>query len=142
PETLKPKLEALLPLWRDMKSRIALDQIAVAFPGGNLTIKSLGQEIKISGLTAQSSADVALAVKDFALDIEAAPDWAKAAWPASLQFRVSAGVDGLDHAARLALDDPEFLKSGNLGEETIGALTQELLQGHPHLTISETRLST
>jgi hypothetical protein len=142
PETLKPKLEALLPLWRDLKGRVALDQIAVAFPGGGLTIKSLGQEVKLSGLAAQSSAEFALAVKDFALDIEAAPDWAKAAWPASLQVRVSAGVDGLDHAARLALDDPEFLKSGNLGEETIGALTQELIQGHPHVTISETRLST
>jgi hypothetical protein len=142
PETLKPKLEALLPLWRDLKGRVALDQVAVAFPGGALTIKSLGQEVKISGLAAQSSAEFALAVKDLALDIEAAPDWAKAAWPASLQLRVSAGVDGLDHAARLALDDPEFLKSGNLGEETIGALIQELTQGHPHVTISETRLST
>ena len=34
PESLKPKLEALLPLWREMKSRIALDQVALAFPGG------------------------------------------------------------------------------------------------------------
>jgi len=142
PETLKPKLEALLPLWRDLKGRVALDEIAVAFPGGGLTIKSLGQEVKISGLVAQSSAEIALAVKDFALDIEAAPDWAKAVWPASLQLHVSAGVDGLDHAARLALDDPEFLKSGTLGEETIGAMTRELTQGHPHVTISETRLST
>jgi hypothetical protein len=143
PETLKPKLEALLPLWRDLKGRVALDQIALAFPGGGgLTIKSLAQEVKISGIAAQSSAEIALAVKDFALDLEAAPDWAKSAWPASLQLRVSAGVDGLDHAARLALDDPEFLKSGNLGDETIGALTRELAQGHPHVTISETRLST
>ena len=142
PETLKPKLEALLPLWRDMKSRIALDQIAVAFPGGNLTIKSLGQEVKISGLAAQSSAEIGLAVKDLALDIEAAPDWAKAAWPASLQLRVSAGVDGLDQAARLALDEPEFLKSGALSDDTKDALTRALTQGRPHVTISETRLST
>jgi len=142
PDTLKPKMEALLPLWREMKSQIALNQIAIAFPGGGLTIKSLGQELKLSGLAAQSSAEIALAVQDFALDIEAAPDWAKAAWPASLQLRISAGVDGLDHAARLALDDPEFLKSGALGDETIGAMTRELTQGHPHVTISETRLST
>jgi hypothetical protein len=143
PDALKPKLEALLPLWRDLKGRVALDKIALAFPGGGgLTIKSLGQEVRISGIAAQSSAEIALAVKDFALDLEAAPDWAKAAWPASLQLRVSAGIDGLDHAARLALDDPEFLKSGNLGDETIGALTRELAQGHPHVSISETRLST
>ncbi len=143
PDVLKPKLEALLPLWRDLKGRVALDQIAVAFPfGGGLTIKSLAQEVKISGIAAQSSAEIALAMKDFALDLEGAPDWAKSAWPASLQLRISAGVDGLDHAARLALDDPEFLKSGNLGDETTGALTRELAQGHPHVTISETKLST
>ena len=142
PEELKPKLEALLPLWRQLAGRVGLDDIAVVFPGGGVTIKSVGQEVKLTGLVEQASADLFLAIKDMTVDLEAAPEWTKSVWPASLQVRITGGVDGLARATRLVLDDPEMMKSGDLGQETKDAIQHLLVEGHPHLSIGATSLST
>jgi hypothetical protein len=141
PQALKPKLEALLPLWKRVSGRAGIDDVAFAFPGGGVAIKSFGEEVDMTGLADKSSVDLFLAAKGVSLDLDAAPDWLKAVWPASLQFDLKAGVDGLDRAARLALDDPEFVKTGNLSEPTQDTIRDLLLGGHPHVALTKTQLS-
>lgn len=141
-EALQPKLAALAPLWREISGQVEVGDLAVAFPGGSLNLKSAGEDVKLSGLAAHSSAALALAVKDLTVDLEAAPDWAKSLWPLTLALQIEADIDGLDHAAELALADPEWVKSGDLGEEAKTAIAQTLAGGHPRVVLSETRLTT
>ena len=135
-------MEALLPLWRKLAGRAGLDDLAFTFPGGGVTIKSLAEEIDMTGLAADASAEFVLALQDMSVALDAAPDWAKSIWPASLQLRVVAGVAGLDRAARLALGDPELVNTGNIGDQTKDEIARTLREGHPHVTITETRLVT
>jgi hypothetical protein len=140
PKALKPKLEALLPLWKRLAGRVGVDDIAFAFPGGGVAIKSLGQELDMTGLDDKAAIDLFIAAKDVNVELGEAPDWVKSLWPVSLQFELQAGVDGLDRAAHLALDDPAFVQSGDLSASTQGAIRDLLEQGRPHVALSRTRL--
>jgi hypothetical protein len=66
----------------------------------------------------------------------------KTLWPASFEFQVEAGIGGLDRAARLALDDGEFFKSGKLSDDAKAQILQTLSAGRPRVAIHETRLAT
>ncbi|MDE3176342.1 MAG: hypothetical protein KGM15_09605 [Pseudomonadota bacterium] len=139
-EALQPKLAALAPLWREISAQVEVGDVAVAFPGGSLSLKSAGEDVKLSGLAAHSTAALALAVKDLALDLDAAPDWARSLWPLTLALQIEAEVDGLDRAAAIALADPAFSKTGDLGEDAEAAIVSVLAGGHPRLVVSQTRL--
>ena len=141
PAELKPKLEALLPLWKRLAGRVGVDDVAFAFPGGGVAIKSLGEEIDMTGLADKASIDLFIAAKDVSVELGGAPDWLKSVLPASLQFDLKAGVDGLDRAAHLALDDPDFVKGGDLSAPTQAAIRDLLLSGHPHVSLSKTLLN-
>ena len=141
-EELKPKIAALAPLWKEMSGQVEVGDVAVSFPGGTISLKSAGEDVKLSGLATHSSVALALAVKDLTVDLDAAPDWAKSLWPLTLALTIQADIDGLDHAAEIALADPGLVKSGDLGEDAKGAIMQTLAGGHPRLALSETRLST
>ena len=140
-EDLKPKLAALLPLWKEISGEVEVGDVAVTFPGGSLSLKSAGEDVKMSGLLPQSSATLALAVKDLTVELDAAPDWVKTLWPLTLALQLEGGIEGLDRAAEIALDDPELFKSGDLGADAKAAIVQTLASGHPHLALSETRLA-
>ena len=142
PEALKPKLEALAPLWREAEGRGEGEDIAITFPGGAVSMKSASQEGKLTGLVEHASAALALTVNDVKLDLADAPDWLTKIWPATLALKVEASVDGLDRATQMALDDPDLLKSGKLDEGTKSAIRETLLAGRPRVRISQTRLST
>ena len=142
PEAMKPLLTALLPLWRELSGEIEVNDVAVAFPGGSVSFKSVSEDLRLTGVAEKASASLGLAFQDVSAEVAAAPDWARGVWPASLALRLEGGVDGLDKAARMALDDPEFLASGNLGEETQTRIAQLLVAGRPHLKLSATRLKT
>jgi len=118
PQQLKPKLEALAPLWREASGHGEAEAIAIAFPGGAVSIKSTTQQVRVTGLVEHASATLAFAVNDVNLDLADAPNWLKQIWPATLALKVEASVDGLDRATQLALDDPEWLKDGALGQDT------------------------
>ena len=141
-EELKPKLAALMPLWEELSGQFHLDDVALSFPGGSVRAKSAGEEVRITGLVEKSSASMAFALKDLTLDFEAAPDWAKSLWPISFECQVAAGVDGLDHAVRLALDDADFLKSGRLSDDAKAQISETLVAGRPRAALSETRVIT
>ena len=142
PEALKPKLEALAPLWREAEGRGEANDIAISFPGGDVSLKSASQEGRLTGLVGHASAALALTVNDVNLNLADAPDWLKKIWPATLALKVEAHVDGLDRATQIALDDPRLLESGEIGEDTKTAIRETLLSGHPSVRITETRLST
>ena len=142
PEAVKPLLSALLPFWREVSGRGEINDMSIALPGGSVSLKSVGEDVRLTGLVEKASASVALSFQGASADIPGAPDWIKQLWPASLGVKLEGGVDGLDKAAHMALDDPEFLKSGNISEETQTAIAQVLVEGRPHMSLSATRLKT
>ena len=137
-EDLRPKLATLAPLWQELSGRVEVGDVAVAFPGGTLNFKSAGEEVKMSGALAHSSAALALVVKDLTVDLEAAPDWVKTIWPLSLALQIESGFDGLDRATEITLADPELFKPGDLDEDARTAIKQTLAGGHPRVAVSET----
>ncbi len=141
-DELRPKLAALLPLWKEITGQFHLDDAGFAFPGGGVHAKSADEQVRITGLLEQSSAALGFAVEELTVDVEAAPDWTKAIWPVSFKFQLATGVSGLDRAARLALDDEQFLQSGKLGDDAKAQILQTLVAGRPHIAVSETRLAT
>lgn len=141
-EELKAKLTALLPLWRELSDKVDVDDVAVSFPGGSLSFKSVSETARMTGLAEESSLALTLGFKQIDAEAPSAPDWVRSVWPASLTLTLEAGVDGLDKAAKLALDDPDFVSNGKLGDEAQNAIAELLTQGRPHVSLSAGLLST
>jgi hypothetical protein len=141
-DELKAKLTAVLPLWKEVSGKVNLGDLAIAFPGGTVSVKSGLEEVKMTGLAETSSAALSLAFNQVTVDVETAPPWVKSLWPATLALTVQAGVDGLDKAAAIALDDPEFVQNLEFDDETKDKVTDLLTEGRPHVAVKAARLAT
>ena len=139
-DVLRAKLAAILPVWRAASGKTAADDVALSFAGGSATLKSLVEAFAITGVLPAASARLALSFKDARAEIAAAPDWAKAIWPVSLDFALEGRLDGLDGIAALALDDAQLLETGKLTPATRDRLAASLRDGHPRLTLSPSRI--
>lgn len=141
-DELRPKLVALLPLWSELAAGARVEDVAVSFPGGAIGVKSVGEELSMTGLVERASAALALAVEDLTVEFEGAPEWLKTLSPTSFAFQVEARAGGVDRVAQLALADPEFLKSGNLSADVTAQILQTLRAGQPQVAIKQTHLVT
>ena len=142
PHEFDEKLRAALPLWKDLKVVGKLSDVALKAPFGQAQVKSVGETIGLSGLTAPATGEFGVQVDGLTIDSSQAPAWAAKLTPASLAFDLKFAGGGFDRAAQIALDDPSFAASGDLSPEAQDKIDAALLGGDPKLTLAPGRLST
>ena len=142
PREFDDKLRAALPLWKDLKVAGKLSDVALKAPFGQARVKSVGETIGLSGLTAPATAEFGVQVDGLTIESSQAPAWAAKLTPASLNFDLKFAGGGFDRAAQIALDDPSFAASGDLSPEAQDKIDAALLGGDPKLTLAPGRLST
>ena len=64
------------------------------------------------------------------------PGWVSSLSPASFDLSLRLTGEDWDKAARIALDDPHFGRSGDLSPETSDQITQILMAGHPKIVLT------
>jgi hypothetical protein len=133
---LKPLLQSILPLWREIRTDAKLDDLQFRMPFGTATMKSLGEAIDLSGFTASGFAEFDVKLEDFEVSSTLLPGWVSSLSPASFDLSVRLTGEDWDQAARIALDDPHFGDSGDLSPETSDQITQVLLAGHPKVVLT------
>jgi hypothetical protein len=142
PHEFDDRLRAALPLWSNLKMIGKLSDVVMKAPFGEAKVKSVGETIGLSGLTAPATAEFGVQVDSVTIDSSQAPAWAAKLTPASLDFDLKFSGGGLDRAAEIALDDPSFAASGDLSPEAQEKIDAALFGGDPKLTLAPGRLST
>lgn len=142
PTEFKPRLRATLPLWNALQANAQFHDLSVQTPMGEATLKTLGETIGLSGLTADGDAELGVKIDQLAFKSPLLPSWAEQLSPASFNFDLRVTDKGLDEVARLALDDPGFGGKGELSPETQDKISEVLLAGRPKVTLSPGRLTT
>jgi len=142
PPDLKQRLYATLPLWSDLKVNADAREMTLQAPMGQASLKTLGETIALSGLTADGAAEFGINIDQLALASPLLPPWTTSLSPASLSFDLRVADKGLDQVARLALDDSDFVDHGKLSSEAESKIAAVLLAGQPKLALAPGRLTT
>jgi len=140
PPDLKPLLQAMLPLWDEIRADAKLGDLEFQTPFGTARMKSIDESVDLSGFTAAGIAEIGVKVEDLSLASALLPGWVSSLSPASLDLSLRLTGQDWDKAARIALDDPHFGETGDLAPETGDEITQTLLGGHPKIVLAPGRL--
>jgi hypothetical protein len=133
---LKPLLQSVLPLWQEIRADAKIDDMQFQMPFGTATMKSFGESIDLSGLTAFGLAEFDIKLEDLDVSSTLLPGWVSSLSPASFDLSLRLTGEDWDKAARIALDDPHFGESGDLSPETGDQITQVLMAGHPKIVLT------
>ena len=136
PSDLKALLQSILPLWREIRTDAKLDDLQFQMPFGTATMKSFGESVDLSGLTASGLAEFDIKLEDLDVSSTLLPGWVSSLSPASFDLSLRLTGEDWDKVARIALDDPHFGESGDLSNETGDQITQALLAGHPKVVLT------
>ena len=142
PPDWKQRLGATLPLWNDLRANAETREMTLQTSTGEATLKTLGETLELSGFTADGVAEIGVKIDRLAATSSLLPPWAASLSPLSFNFDLRIVGKGLDQAARLALDDPNFGVNGDLSPETEDKIGEILLAGRPKLTLAPGRLTT
>ena len=135
PPAIRERLLAALPFWNLLQSHAEFSDVGVETPEGGARMKTLQESLDLTGLTRKGVAEIALAIEDMSLKSDLLPPWSGELWPATLSLNVIASGEGWDKAARLAIDDPNFLADGELSAETQDKIGEVLTSGDPKLVL-------
>ena len=135
PPEIRERLLAALPFWSQLRAHAEIGDVGVETPQGGARMKTLQESLDLTGLTRKGAAEIALAIEDMTLKSDLLPIWSGELWPASLSLDVSAAGEGWDKAARLAIDDPNFLVDGELSPNTQDKIAEVLTSGDPKLVL-------
>ena len=136
PSDLKPLLQSVLPLWQEIRADAKIDDMQFQMPFGTATMKSFGESIDLSGLTASGVAEFDIKLEDLDVSSTQLPGWISSLSPASFDLSLRLTGEDWDKAARIALDDPHFGESADLSPETSDQITQVLMAGHPKIVLT------
>ena len=139
---LKQHVRAALPLWNDLRADAEIHDLDLKTPVVEATLKTLGEKLGLTGFADEASAEFGVSLENLAFKSDVLPSWAEALSPVSLNLNLRVADKGLDKAAEIALDDPEFGEKGAVAPETQNAISQALLQGKPRLVLAPGRLTT
>jgi hypothetical protein len=142
PPELRPRLRATLPLWSDLKTNGEFHDLRLQTPMAEATLKTFAEKVGFSGLVADGAAEIGLTIDELTLKSPLLPPWADRLSPLSLRFDLSLAAKGLDKAAELALDDPNFDGKNDLSPQTQDKIAAVLVAGRPKLTLAPGRLTT
>ncbi|HEY1943570.1 MAG TPA: hypothetical protein VGH40_15780 [Roseiarcus sp.] len=139
---LKQHVRAALPFWNDFRADAEIDDLELKTPVVEARLKTLGEKLGLTGFTEEGSAEFGVRLEDLAFKSALLPSWAQTLSPVSLNLDLRVADKGLDTAAQIALDDPEFGEKGALSTETQNKIDQVLLGGEPRLVLAPGRLTT
>ncbi len=142
PPEWKQRLRATLPVWNNLQANAEIHDLTLQMPMVDATLKTLGETIGLSGFVADGAAEIGVKIDELAFKSPLLPSWAEQLSPASLSLDLRVTGKGLDQAAELALDDPNFGGKGDLSPETQDKISQVLLAGRPKVALSPGRLTT
>jgi len=135
PPAIRERLLAALPFWNQLRAHAEISDVSVETPQGGARMKTLQESLDLTGLTRKGAAEIALAIQDMTLKSDLLPPWSGELWPATLSLDVIATGEGWDKAARLAIDDPDFLADGALSADTQDKIGEVLTSGEPKLVL-------
>ena len=140
PADFKTRVATILPLWDNLKIGLRAVDFRFDSPAGGATMKSLTQDLALTGLVADGQAEFGLAFDDLEVNSPMAPAWASSLFPASIDLHLHFSDHGWDEAARLALADANFGREGDLTPETQSKIEEKLMAGDPKLRVPPGRL--
>ena len=142
PPDWKQRLRATLPVWNNLQANAEIHDLTLQMPMADATLKTLGETVGLSGFIADGGAEIGVKIDQLAFKSALLPSWADALSPASLSLDLRLTGKGLDEAAELALDDPNFGGKGDLSPQTQDKINQVLLAGRPKVALSPGRFTT
>ena len=129
PPEWKQRLRATLPVWNNLQANAEIHDLTLQMPMVDATLKTLGETIGLSGFVADGAAEIEVKIDELAFKSALLPSWAEQLSPASLSLDLRVTGTGLDQAAELALDDPNFGGKADLSPETQDKIGQSCSPG-------------
>jgi len=139
PPELRDHVKATLPVWTNLRLDGAVQDVAIDFALAQASLKSASEHLALSGFTPKNVAEFAIKLDEVTAQSLMLPAWANDLSPLSIDVGLSAGFDGLDRIASIAIDDPRF-GDGDLSPQSQAGIETIWKTGHPTLTLEPSSL--
>jgi hypothetical protein len=135
PPEIRTRLIAALPFWNQLRAHAEISDVGFETPQGGAQIKMLQESLDLTGFTRKGAAEIGLAIEGMTLKSDLLPPWSGGLWPAALSLDLVATGEDWYKAARIAIDDPDFLNDGELSPDAQDKIGAVLTAGNPKLVL-------
>ena len=137
----KSRLLALLPLWDNFGGKVTVKDVTASMPQGSMAMQSLFESLSISGLSSKAQAQFGFGFRDLTVQSSLLPPWSAQLLPLSFDVNVSASVEGVDQAVRVALEDTDLSTKAPLSKAAEARIAAILMNGSPKVTLAPGHLT-